>query len=44
MSARFSENPEYVKPAINQRGEQRDNDDSDQNSLAALAPLPRLRQ
>ena len=40
--AQLSEDTKHVEPAISQRGEQRDNDDSDHDSLPALAPLPRL--
>ena len=37
--AQLSEDTKHVEPAISQRGEQRDNDDSDYDSLPALAPV-----
>lgn len=40
----FSDDAEDVEPAINQRGEQHDDDDADQNALPALAAFPRLSQ
>jgi hypothetical protein len=40
----FSEDPEHVEPAIKQRGQQRDDDDSDHDSLPPLSPLPSLGQ
>ena len=40
--AQLSEDTKHVEPAVSQRSEQHDNDDSDHDSLPALAPLPRL--